>query len=235
MRTFRLSQPGNPSFSPVTTTSPNFGSLGAGTYTILILTDSYSCSEFTSATLGVHGLTGSAIAVTPSCSNFPSGTVTLGASNGIGPYFFRLSPPYGDGTWTSSPDFTGLRAGPTSFDVTDSSDDKQTATLIVDVPTAPGVVVAPNIVNSTIPSTNVGNGAVVLHVVSGQSPFLFSRANLGVDIEAEATSSNAFENLPRGLHPFAIIDGRQCRTTVQVLVGAQSSSTVFFNHFLICY
>lgn len=180
--------------------SNNFTGLAAGSYTVTV-TDDNGCME----TIQVDVTEPTAVSYTSAvvdanCQGTSTGTITITASGGNGPYMYDL----GTGAQASNM-FTGLAAGSYTVTVTDDNGCVHTDVVDVDQPAEVMLTEA-----SLDVSCNGGSdGSSSITAVGGTPPFMY---NIGT---GDQTSTD-FTGLSMGSYTVTVTDDNGCTQTIDV-------------------
>jgi subtilisin-like proprotein convertase family protein len=190
--------------------SPTFGNLAIGSYTIVI-TDSNGCTVQVSAAINPAGVSGNAsISGTIKCAGEKTITVTATINGGVAPYTYRLN----GGAAQPSGVFANLGAGTYSVLVTDSQG--VTATFVAGTVTEPNILLA---------GGTVSGATATAQASGGTAPYLYS-LNGGA-----SQSSPTFSNLAVGTYSgISVTDANGCTTKTagfSITVGVQDLAERF--------
>ncbi|SHM61761.1 gliding motility-associated C-terminal domain-containing protein [Chitinophaga jiangningensis] len=197
------------SWSPSGGTGSTATNLLAGTYTCTI-TDAHGCDT----TLDVTITEPAAITYTTSqtnvdCNGNSTGTASVVASGGVGPYTYSWSPFGGNGATANN-----LTAGVYTCDITDANNCTVTASVTITEPNQLQVTSSQVNVNCNGEST----GTATLAVTGGTSPYIYAWSN-------GATTAN-ISNLAAGTYNCTITDAQGCTITTSVTITQKTAFTV---------
>lgn len=194
--------------------TPNgtFNNLTAGTWD-LIVADVNGCSDTVSVIITEP------IAIVASiptqthidCNGAATGSLTALAVGGTAPYQYSI-----DGvSFSNSPNFTGLIAGPYTLTVQDANGCMTTATTTLTEPTA--ILIVPSLVSDV--SCNGGNdGAVSSTVSGGTGPYTYSWSPGG-------GNGPGLSNLVAGTYTLSITDANGCIDNESIVVNEPAALT----------
>ncbi|MCE3280341.1 MAG: hypothetical protein K0S44_2532, partial [Bacteroidetes bacterium] len=193
------------SWSPGGATTPDIGSIGPGTYN-LIITDGNNCTFTISST--INNIAGPNASVTStsnvSCFGGNNGTATASASAGSPPYTFSWSP-FGGTAATG----TGFTIGTYTVSVTDSLGCISTATANITEPTLLGI----NIDSvGTLSCNGSNNGSISVSGTGGTTPYSYSWSPI-------TSTSPTVSGLASGTYTVNVTDGNSCATSITVTVS----------------
>jgi hypothetical protein len=177
-------------------TTKDISGLSAGTYTVTV-TDVNGCSASTSATVDEPAavLAANAVASDVLCNGGNSGSIELTVTGGTAPYTFV----WNNGSTDEDP--SGLVSGNYNVVVTDFFGCTAEANAFVDEPAA--IDIDGNVTNV---ACNGGNdGAVMLDVTGGTSPYSYVWSNSSVD--------DNITGLTAGTYTVTVTDANQCTAT----------------------
>lgn len=181
-------------------TSTYVTSVGAGTYTCIV-TDALGCTDTVSTVLAVTDLAAAATASNPLCYGSGTGSVTVTATGGTGPYTYDWA-----GSLTSGTVLSGLSEGSYSVVVTDAYGCSTAASASVSEPAAWSVSAA------VTPAVFGGDGAIDIIVSGASSPYTYSWDN-------NATTQD-LNNLDGGTYVVTITDSVGCTYTDSIVVNS---------------
>lgn len=190
--------------------SPTFGSLAAGNYTITIRDAALNTVEVNvtitgpSESLGVLLTTQTNIL----CFGTNTGSATVSGSGGTSPYQYKLS----TGSFQVSGSFFSLTAGTYTITVQDAN--LCTSDVVVTI-TQPVADLTGTITDQTdVTCSGSDDGAITITAAGGTSPYEFS-------LNSESfQSSDIFGNLPASVYNITIRDANQCTTVVSATITA---------------
>lgn len=185
-----------------------------GSHTVIVTDASASCTS----TLNLfvtrnNSLLANTSSTATACFAVATGTITVGATNGVGPYTFQL-----DGflpvAGTNPHTFTNVGQGPHNVIVYDATG-CQTNVLVVNVPIGAGV----NGTTSSLASScsAISNGSITATATAGIAPFTWQLDGGPI---ATGTSPHTFTNVSSGAHTVTIYDAVGCSRVVTVNVAA---------------
>jgi gliding motility-associated-like protein len=184
--------------------------LAAGTYTVTA-TDADGCTAQATATIASSGgPTISAVDVSPTGCNPPSGTITITAAGTGLEYSID-----GGTTFQASNSFTGLVTG--TYDVVVSDADGCTATGTATITGTSGPVLDP--VVTTPSDCNGSTGSMTLSAPGAGLEF-------SIDGGATFQANGTFTGLPPGLYDVVVRDANGCTSTAQASVGTLTGPTI---------
>ena len=179
-----------------------FNNLIAGTYNITV-TDAAGCTSVASATVTQPLQIGISEAVqNVLCNGADNGTITVTASNGVGPLSYQLN----SGTPQSSNVFNNLAAGTFTVTVRDANNCSSQKSITINQP-----AVLTSTENNENISCNAGNnGKITIAAAGGTGPYQY-RLNSGA-----LQTSNEFTGLAAGTYIVSIADANNCTVTKSV-------------------
>jgi hypothetical protein len=181
-------------------TSTYVTSVGAGTYTCVV-TDALGCTDTVTTVLAVTDLAAAATASNPLCYGSGTGSVTVSATGGTGPYTYDWA-----GSLTSGTVLSGLSEGSYSVVVTDAYGCSTSASASVNEPAAWSVSAA------VTPAVFGADGAIDIIVSGASSPYTYSWDN-------NATTQD-LNNLDGGTYVLTITDSVGCTYTDSIVVNS---------------
>jgi len=192
------------SWTPGASTGANLGSIGPGTYTVLV-TDALNCTEIFSGTLvNIPGPNLSLASTTSvSCFGGNNGSATINITQGSPSYSISWSPFGGNASTASS-----LTAGTYTATVTDSLGCIASITATIVEPTP----VTLSIVSVTDVLCNGGNnGSITVNALGGIPGYTYS---WNPSVSNTATASN----LLAGTYTANAVDQNNCPTSITIIV-----------------
>ena len=181
-------------------TSTYVTSVGAGTYTCVV-TDALGCTDTVSTVLALTDLAAAATASNPLCYGSGTGSVTITATGGTGPYTYDWA-----GSQTSGTVLSGLSEGSYSVLVTDAYGCSTTASASVNEPAAWSVSAA------VTPAVFGADGAIDIIVSGASSPYTYNWDN-------NATTQD-LNNLDGGTYVVTITDSLGCTYSDSIVVNS---------------
>lgn len=182
-----------------TSANPATG-LSAGAYAVTV-TDNNGCTVTANTNLNAaSGPTLSTSSTPVSCGATNDGTATVTASGGNTPYAFTWQDADGNSAGSTAT-VTGLTSGAYSVTVSDANNCDATATVVV---SSVGPQLNASVTNVTGCNGN-NNGAVVLAVTGGQTPYSYAW-NTGA-------SGDNIAGLTAGTYTVTVVDQTNCVTT----------------------
>lgn len=175
-------------------------SIGPGTYTCVV-TDNLGCTDTVATNLSVTTLAANASASNPLCYGTNTGSITVSASGGTGPYTYDWA-----GSTASGTVISGLGEGSYSVLVTDAYGCSATASASINEPEAWSV-------STTVTPAIFGSDGAIDLVVSGASgPYTFNWDN--------NSSTEDLSNLDGGTYVITITDSVGCTYTDSIIVNS---------------
>lgn len=181
-------------------TSTYVTSVGPGTYTCVV-TDALGCTDTVVTVLAVTDLAATASASNPLCAGSGTGSVTVTATGGTGPYAYDWA-----GAITTGTVLSGLSGGSYSVVVTDAYGCSTSASASVNEPAAWSVSAA------VTPAVFGADGAIDLIVSGASSPYTYSWNN-------NATTQD-LNNLDGGTYVCTITDAVGCTYADTIVVNS---------------
>jgi hypothetical protein len=181
-------------------TSTYVTSVGPGTYTCVV-TDALGCTDTVVSVLAVSDLSATASASNPLCNGSGTGSVTVTAAGGTGPYTYDWA-----GALTSGTVLSGLGEGSYSVVVADAYGCSTTASASVNEPAAWAVSAA------VTPAVFGADGAIDMIVSGASGPYSYSWDN-------NATTQD-LTNLDGGTYVITITDSVGCTYTDSIVVNS---------------
>jgi hypothetical protein len=181
-------------------TSTYVTSVGPGTYTCVV-TDALGCTDTVATVLAVSNLSATASSSNPLCSGTNTGSVTVAASGGTGPYAYDWA-----GSTASNTVLSGLGEGSYSVVVTDAYGCSTSASATVNEPTAWSVSA------SVTPAVFGTDGAIDLTVSGATGPYTYSWDN-------NATTQD-LNNIDGGTYVITITDSLGCTYADSIVVNS---------------
>ena len=200
---------------PVSGVSPHtFTNVGPGSHTVIVTDLSGTCSSTLNLTIARNNsVTANTSSTATACFAVTTGTITAGATNGVGPYTFQLDgflPVSGSNPYT----FTNVGQGPHNVIIYDATG-CQTNVLVVNVPVGPGVNGSTSSLASSCSA--IANGSVTATATAGVAPFTWQLDGGPI---VTGTSPHTFTNVLSGAHTVTIFDAVGCSRTINVTVAA---------------
>lgn len=198
-----------------TTVTPNSSGfiegLMAGSYTLLV-TDANGCTASDNFTINdPTSITASASILDSPCFGESTGSITLTATQGVGPYQYSI-----DGTnFQSSATFDQLAAGNYSLTIKDASNCRVQVNATVNQPlsalTFDNISIIDNLCNGAT------NGTINISASGGTTPYEYS-----IDNGSSYQSSGSFTSLTSGSYTLIVRDFNGCTETTQSIVQEPS-------------
>lgn len=202
----------NYSWAPSGGTSSTASGLNAGTYTVTV-TDSKNCTA--TAVANITSVGGPTLSVTSqtnvTCFGANTGTATINATGGTGPYTYTWMP----GSLSGASQ-TSLSAGTYTINVSDASGCIGSNTLSITQPTA---ALGGIITNSTNPGCGLSNGSATISASGGTPVYTYSWMPNG-------GSGNSASNLSSGSNSVTITDANNCTFTIPVILSSANGPTL---------
>ena len=195
--------------------SNTFGSLTAGTYTILV-TDANNCNATASGIVTQPSIvTFTTTQTNDSCNNVADGTITVTASGGTSPYT------YSDGSYQSSNVFTGL--GPNTYTITVQDHNgcfSSSSNVTVTQPNAITYTATPTDASCNGSST----GSIAITGVSGGTgSYTYSDGG-------NYQSTNTFASLSASNYTITVKDANGCISTSTNVTVSQPTAITMTNN-----
>ncbi|MBL7814919.1 MAG: gliding motility-associated C-terminal domain-containing protein [Saprospiraceae bacterium] len=202
----------------VSSTSQNVSNLRAGNYTVTI-TDGNNCARSQSFTLtepsdSLKVLSANVVKI--NCAGGSTGAVSLTVGGGTQPYSFAWSGP--SGFSSTSQNINTLSAG--TYRVTLSDANQCSFTTAYNVESNPAV----NIVGNVSDATRSPNGAILLTVTGGTSPYNYVWSGQGVN-----PTSKDQTGLCPGTYSVTVTDALGCRDSKTFVVNGECSTPMAFS------
>ncbi|RYE22536.1 MAG: T9SS type B sorting domain-containing protein, partial [Sphingobacteriales bacterium] len=140
------------------------------------------------------------------CSGGNTGSATVSASGGTGPYQYKI----GSGEYQSSPTFNNLPAGDQIITVKDAAG--CTKDLVINIGQLNNTVVASVATKTNIGCSGGNAGSVTIAASGGTTPYEYRRGN------GAFQTSPLFENLPAGTYSITVRDAGGCTKEVPVVI-----------------
>jgi PKD repeat protein len=196
--------------------NPSHTYTSAGGYTVRLITTLVGWNGSKSDTSMLKVSVGLSVAVSVqgnlNCNGQSNGSITASANGGTQPYQYSL-----DGfNYQSSPNFTGLAAGPFTLYVKDQLGCTATNVFTITQPTA---ITFGSILTSNA-SCNNADGAI-LATASGGTGTLQYRVDAGA-----WQGTGSFSGLAWGPHILSVMDGNMCINSTTVVIDNFSSPTL---------
>jgi gliding motility-associated-like protein len=213
---------GNPPFSytldgatPVSNLRTHtFTGVSVGPHVIDIADATNSCTSSINITVARNNNLLATTSVTAaSCSEVYNGTITVGATNGFGPYTYQLDgflPASGPNPYT----FTNVNSGSHIVIVYDATG-CQSGIINVDVPANAGV--NGNAVSTAATCPTVSNGSITVTALGGTAPYTYQ---LDGGTPQSGTNVYTFTNVSANIHTVLITDFVGCTRTINITVAA---------------
>jgi len=191
-------------------TNPNPGSLGAGTYSVII-TDANNCQDTLSATLTQPSPLTSTTSITTdfngysvSCAGSTNAAIDLSVAGGVISYTYQWS------NGSGSEDISGIGAGTYSVLVTDANNCTTTASITVTEPPSLNsqITVTSSYNGYDISCNGLSDGSLVLQVNGGVPVYTYNWSN--------GSTSQNLSSLPAGTYQVIITDQNNCTDTAAV-------------------
>ena len=183
-----------------TATGSSITSIGAGTYTVIVA-DNTGCQAIASVTVNQPAaLTFNPTVVNVNCHGDQTGSITISAGGGTGPYTYSWT-----GGSTSSA-LTNVGAGNYTVTITDSRNCTAVSTINVSQPSSALSV-------STATTATIGGGSTGTATATasgGTTPYTYGWSNL--------QNASTATGLAQGTYTVTVIDGKGCSVTASVAV-----------------
>ncbi len=183
-----------------TNTSTYVTSVGPGTYTCVV-TDGLGCTDTVITVLAVSDLSASASASNPLCYGTNTGSVTVTATGGTGPYAYDWA-----GAITSGTVLSGLGEGSYSVVITDAYGCSTSAAASINEPAAWSVSAA------VTPAVFGADGAIDIIVSGATGPYTYNWNNNAI--------TQDLNNLDGGTYVLTITDSVGCTYTDSIVVNS---------------
>lgn len=182
---------------PAGQTAPTAVNLKAGTYTVTV-TDADGCTATASVTLTQPPNLSISVTASPAkCFGEPSGSATVSASGGVGPYTFAWS------NMQTGPMATNLPAGTYAVTVTDAVGCPKTSFALI----GQAAQIIANTSSVPVSCSGGANGSASVAASGGTPPLTFKWSDPAGQTSATAT------NLPAGTYTVTITDKNNCTVT----------------------
>jgi gliding motility-associated-like protein len=190
--------------------SPAFGSLAAGNYTITIRDAALNTVEVNVTITGPSEPLGVLLTTQTNilCFGTNSGSATVTGSGGITPYQYKLS----TGSFQVSGTFSSLTAGTYTITVEDAN--LCTADVVVTLTQPAADLTGTIAIQTDVTCSGSDDGAITITAAGGTSPYEFS-----LDGE-QFQSSGIFINLTASTYNITIRDANLCTTVVSTTITA---------------
>ena len=202
-------------WSPSGGTAATASNLTAGTYTVLV-TDANGCTTMQSFTIEqpIPLMVDTFSHTNVSCYGGNNGTATVNVIGGNAPYTYLWSPSGG-----TSPSATGLTAGTYILEITDSTNNVLTHTVVI---TEPAAIVGTVSNKTGGPCSSTATGSATITVTGGIAPFTYTWSH-GV-----TTGNATLNNLNAGIYNVTITDANGCSASapVSVTIGQPAAIVV---------
>jgi gliding motility-associated-like protein len=200
------------SWTPSGGTTAGVSNLGIGSNTVLV-TDNKNCTVTAIANITTAGgPTPSVVSQTNvNCFGANTGTATISASGGTGPFSYTWSPGNLNGTTQTS-----LSAGIYTINVTDANLCAGSGTLSITQPTA---ALSGVISNTIAGSCGSNNGSATVTASGGTPSYTYNWSPNG-------GSTPSVSNLSSGTNSVTITDGKGCSTTVTLSLNSIGGPTL---------
>ena len=187
-----------------------FTTLPAGTYPVTIK-DTNNCRKDTTIILSEPAsITGSYLISNVLCNGGSSGAISVQASGGTTPYQFSID----GGALQSSPDFTGLVAGPHLVSIIDFNNCRLDSSLIITEPT----VLTGSYVVKNVLCHGGATGSIAITAAGGTSSYQYS-----IDNGTTYQDGNTFNGLTIGTYAVTIKDNNGCRKDTSITITEPAS------------
>ena len=201
--------------TPVTGVSPyTYTGVSQGLHTVIVTDASGSCTSTVDLSVDRNNsLLANTSFTATSCAAVFDGTITAGATNGVGPYLFQLdgfAAVPGPNPYT----FTNVNSGNHTvvvYDVTGCQ------TNVIPVNVLAGAGVNGNTSFTQTSCTSVANGSITATATTGVAPFTWQLDGGAI---VSGVSPYTFNNVASGPHTVTIFDNVGCSNTLDVTVAA---------------
>ncbi len=201
--------------TPVSGVSPyTFTNVGPGPHTVVVTDPTGTCSSTINVTINRdNSLTATTATTATACATVANGTITVTATNGVGPYLFKL-----DG-------FAAV-AGPNPFTFTNVNNGSHNIvvydvtgcqTNIITVNVAAGAGVNAITVPTATSCAAIANGSITATAIAGVAPFTWQLDGGPI---VSGASPYTFTNVASGPHTVIIYDNIGCSRVLNVNVVA---------------
>ncbi len=183
--------------------------LTAGEYSVTI-SDANGCTAILSTTITEPTqLVCTASSTDVLCNGTATGTISVSANGGVGPYEFSLN----SGAWQTSNAFNDLEEGTYNITVRDVNLCTSTCMVTIDEPAA----LSCNLTGTDLTDCSVTDGMISTTANGGTAPYTYS-INGGTFV-----SNGSFTNLMAGNHIVTVKDANDCTSTCAVTLTAPSA------------
>ncbi|MFI5149773.1 MAG: PKD domain-containing protein [Bacteroidia bacterium] len=190
----------------------NYSYMTAGTYTITLkVINGCGNSATYSQVVTVSGIMSSLSPTQVACHGASSGSISVSASNGFGPYTYALN----GGVATSNNTFSALPAGSYTVTITDSKGCSVTSTTSLSQPSA--ISLTPGSVNATCGNAN---GTASVTASGGTGSYTYSWQGGG--------TTSSITSVAAGSYNVTVTDGNGCTSNASVAVNDAGGPTVTY-------
>ncbi|MBL0102858.1 MAG: gliding motility-associated C-terminal domain-containing protein [Bacteroidetes bacterium] len=198
------------SWTPGGTSGSTAAGLGSGNYSVIV-TDATGCTSSQSTTVNQPTAINLNFSNTPSSCGVATGSATVVAAGGTGPYGYSWSPIGGNTSFAN-----GLGAGVYTATITDANGCTQSGTTQVNNIGGPTVTLA---ASSNVSCNGGSDGSAAINVSNGTAPFTYNWSPSG----GNTTSATG---LSAGNYNVTVSDANNCQSVVNVTITEPPAITL---------